>query len=109
MPELHCVHVLAPEAEKLPASQTVQEDAPALAAILPASQPVHKFEEAPVVDENKPGVHAAQVAPVAALVSVEYEPAEQSVHDVDDEAPVVVKYVPAGHGEQLDWPVVARY
>jgi hypothetical protein len=67
----------------------VQDDAPSLLAILPASQAVHEFELAPVTDDDWPELHRTQL--------------------VDADAPVVFKYVPDGQSTQLLLPGMDWY
>ncbi len=115
VPALHWVHAESPaDAAMVPAEQAVQPVRPVEAVIVPAAQSVQAV--APARLENFPaghGVHAAAVPvptveyeptphiplPSAVLHPLkQYLPAGQGRHTDKSVPPVVVLYVPAGHG-----------
>ncbi len=121
VPAAHAEQILAPAAEKVPASQLLQaeestdsvlwENDPARQSVqlvaptpdwkVPATQTAHTA--APAV-EYVPAAHARQVGDPKAPRAPENMPAAHSVQML---APVPLSYAPATHIEQLVWPLVA--
>lgn len=129
VPAAHCVQVDAPAADFFPAGQVAQEVAPAEDEYVPASQfvqepffrycPAGQIEHDPFFN-SYPLAQDVQVFPEHAVQplgqavqvadpSAEFIPAPQATQVALEVAPVAFEAVPAGHFEQLVFPVPDAY
>ena len=90
----HVLHIEKPDAEYVPARQSVHATVPVVVLYFPASQAVHRPPFGPVkpalqaqaasaelsIGEVEPAGHARQVAAVVAAIAEEYVATAQSEH-----------------------------